>query len=195
MSSWEQFQFYHHSDNQSFNELKERIEETLRNRTERLVERDRLDGKVTEAAVLFPLIIPRTIWERGRCEGLLTDHIYLLLEKRSSKLNNNPGDMAFAGGKVDDTDNDPLSTAYREVAEEIGIQREELKFIAYMDEFVSTSKFIVRTVVCWLISDQDDKDFRINVEKKYKPLTSETEHTVVIPLTRSEEHTSELQSH
>ncbi|MCE7735176.1 MAG: CoA pyrophosphatase [Candidatus Heimdallarchaeota archaeon] len=147
------------------------------------MDRKTLVGNITEAAVLFPLIVPKTIWETGKCEGMLTDHIYILLEKRSAKMNKNPGDMAFAGGKVDNTDIDLMSTAYREAAEEIGIEKEELNFIAYMDEFVSTSKFIVRTVVSWLIIDIDENDFSRNVERRYKPLTSETENTVVVPLT------------
>lgn len=183
MSSWELFQINHDSENQSFYELKNRIEEILQQRTERFIDRKTLEGKITEAAVLFPLIVSKKIWETGKCEGLLTDHIYILLEKRSSKMNKNPGDMAFAGGKVDHTDIDLMSTAYREATEEIGIKKEELNFIAYMDEFVSTSKFIVRTVISWLIIDMDGESFRRKVEMRYSPLTDETENTVVIPLT------------
>lgn len=183
MTAWELFIRKIETDHQEFVKFRDHVEHTFRMREERLVDRTNLSGKLTQAAVLFPLIVPNTIWEGERFDGPITDHIYLLLEKRSAKMNKNPGDMAFAGGKVDDEDEDLKSTAYREAEEEIGITSDQLSFIAYMDEFISTSKYIVRTVVCWLVSDLDVNDFRRNVEKRYQPLTQETENTVVVPLT------------
>ncbi|MHA2097620.1 MAG: NUDIX hydrolase [Candidatus Kariarchaeaceae archaeon] len=183
LKAWELFTTNLEAKNQRFSILRDHIEQTLKTRDERMVNRSELSGTLTEAAVLMPLVVSRNVWEEKKFDGLITDHIYLLLEKRSSHMNKNPGDMAFAGGKADEDDENLKFTAYREAEEELGIKSADLKFIAYMDEFVSTSKFIVRTVVSWLISDLDSEDFRNTVERNYKPLTDETEHTVVIPLT------------
>lgn len=60
------------------------------------------------AAVLVP------IW-------LHPDGARLILTKRSSHLKHHPGQIAFPGGKVDDTDGDAISAALREAREEIGL--------------------------------------------------------------------------
>jgi len=45
----------------------------------------------------------------------------LILTKRSAHLKNHPGQIAFAGGRMDDTDRDLAFTALREAQEEIGL--------------------------------------------------------------------------
>jgi 8-oxo-dGTP pyrophosphatase MutT (NUDIX family) len=60
------------------------------------------------AAVLVPLI--------DRPQGLS-----VLLTKRASGLKHHPGQIAFPGGKVDDTDADVTAAALREAHEEVGL--------------------------------------------------------------------------
>lgn len=45
----------------------------------------------------------------------------VILTKRSSALKHHPGQIAFPGGKVDDTDTDVVAAALREAHEEIGL--------------------------------------------------------------------------
>ncbi len=180
--SWTEYQKQIHSDNLQFSQLKMRIETSLVNREEKIVDRSEIPEPITEASVLLPLIVSKKLWNDNDSSGLLTDHIYLLLEKRSSKMSKNPGDMAFAGGKIDDQDTNLMETAYREAFEEVGIEKRKLQFISYMDEFVSTSKFIVRPVVSWLITDHAGDGMREALEKQYQPKTTESENIVVIPL-------------
>ncbi|MHA2091099.1 MAG: NUDIX hydrolase [Candidatus Kariarchaeaceae archaeon] len=164
----------------SFHEFKSYIKKQLKERDERLVDRKTFGQKnPKEAAILFTLIAPK---QQNLGKDSIFNHIYLLLEKRSNHLNQNPGDMAFPGGRVDSNDNNLIETAYREAAEELGIETTQLEFIACMDEFVSSSQIIVRTIISWLEVDMPIDNLREELEQKYAPRTDETEYTVVIPL-------------
>ena len=180
--SWDQYQKQIHSDSITFSHLKKQIETALIARDEKIVNRTEISEPITEASVLLPLIVSKKLWDTDVSNDLITDHIYLLLEKRSSKMSKNPGDMAFAGGKLDETDSNLMETAYREANEEVGIEKKELQFISYMDEFVSTSKFIVRPVVSWLLTNHSGDEMREAIENEFYPRTTETEKTVVIPI-------------
>lgn len=76
------------------------------------------------AAVLIPLIIKN-------------DKMEILFEVRSKKLNWQPGEICFPGGKIDKTDTTPVDTAVRETSEELGIAREKITVLGTMDEIIS----------------------------------------------------------
>jgi len=155
--------------------FKNEVIDRLEYREEQLVVRE---GSPPEAAVLFLLLINTN---QTNAQHYL-DNIYLLLEKRSKHLKKNPNDMAFPGGKMDEADENIIQTAYRESQEELGIEPEKLEYLGTMDEFISSSGTIVRTVISWLEIDDHINDFRRQMEKKFSPKTSESERTVVIPL-------------
>src|SRR5882757_981773 len=57
----------------------------------------------------------------------------VLLTQRAEHLNEHAGQIAFPGGKIDATDASPLDAALREADEEIGLQRQFIEPVGYLD--------------------------------------------------------------
>jgi 8-oxo-dGTP pyrophosphatase MutT (NUDIX family) len=90
--------------------------------------------KLREAAVLVPLI--RT-----------GAGVELILTRRSSRLKHHPGQIAFPGGKVDDTDAGPVAAALREANEEIGLPREIVRTFGELGVHETVTGFRITPVV------------------------------------------------
>lgn len=86
------------------------------------------------AAVLMPLV--------ERSGG-----INLLLTKRSSHLKHHPGQIAFPGGKVDETDASPAAAALREAHEEIALSPEHATLLGQMPHHKTVTAFEVHPFV------------------------------------------------
>jgi 8-oxo-dGTP pyrophosphatase MutT (NUDIX family) len=82
------------------------------------------------AAVLVPLVS-------------MPEGHQLLLTRRSSALRRQPGDISFPGGVVDDADPNPLATALRESAEEVGLEESDVEILGQMDERETVTGFRV----------------------------------------------------
>jgi 8-oxo-dGTP pyrophosphatase MutT (NUDIX family) len=91
------------------------------------------DG-LREAAVLIPVVD-----HSGEATVILT--------KRTEKLRNHSGQIAFPGGRVDPTDASPEDTALRETEEEIGLDRGFVDVIGRLPDYVSGSGFRVAPVL------------------------------------------------
>src|SRR5437764_7345646 len=74
---------------------------------------------IRPAAVLIPIV------EHAQPTVLLT--------QRAAHLNDHAGQISFPGGKIDATDASPLDAAVREAWEEIGLSREFIDPIGYLD--------------------------------------------------------------
>src|SRR3954452_3269670 len=57
----------------------------------------------------------------------------VLLTQRAAHLNDHAGQISFPGGKIDAADASPLDAALREAWEEIGLSREFIDPIGYLD--------------------------------------------------------------
>jgi 8-oxo-dGTP pyrophosphatase MutT (NUDIX family) len=57
----------------------------------------------------------------------------VLLTQRSAHLNEHAGQISFPGGKIDATDASPRDAALREAYEEVGLKREFIEPIGYLD--------------------------------------------------------------
>lgn len=57
----------------------------------------------------------------------------ILLTQRSAHLNDHAGQISFPGGKIDATDASPLDAALREAEEEVGLSRDFVEPIGYLD--------------------------------------------------------------
>ena len=87
--------------------------------------------KPVKSAVIVPII----------------DNKEILLIKRSKKLKNHPGEIAFPGGIIENNE-DPIETALREVYEELSIKREYIKIIGILEGiFISKTNFQIIPVV------------------------------------------------
>ena len=87
--------------------------------TDRMLQIIAREQPVRPAAVLIPVV----------------DHPQptVLLTQRSVHLAEHAGQISFPGGKIDATDASPLDTALREAFEEIGLGREFIEPIGYLD--------------------------------------------------------------
>jgi 8-oxo-dGTP pyrophosphatase MutT (NUDIX family) len=87
--------------------------------TDRMLQIIAQEQPIRPAAVLIPVV----------------DHPQptVLLTQRSAHLNDHAGQISFPGGKIDPTDASPLDAALREAEEEIGLSREFIDPIGYLD--------------------------------------------------------------
>jgi len=86
------------------------------------------------AAVLVPLV--------DRPDGMT-----VLLKQRASQLARHAAQIAFPGGRVDDTDADVASAALREAQEEIGLEPARVQVFGYLPDHVVISGFRVTPVL------------------------------------------------
>ena len=80
----------------------------------------------------------------------IVDHeagLSVLLTQRSSHLKNHAGQVSFPGGRVEPGDEGPLAAALRETEEEIGLLREHVRFVGYLEPHLAISGFWVTPVV------------------------------------------------
>ena len=71
----------------------------------------------------------------------------VLLTQRAAHLNDHAGQISFPGGKIDATDASPLDAALREAEEEIGLSREFIDPIGYLDLYGTSFGFRILPTV------------------------------------------------
>lgn len=89
--------------------------------TDRMLEIISREQPIRPAAVLIPVV----------------DHPVptVLLTQRAPHLNSHAGQVAFPGGKIDATDASPVEAALREAQEEVGLDRQFVEPIGYLDVY------------------------------------------------------------
>jgi 8-oxo-dGTP pyrophosphatase MutT (NUDIX family) len=75
------------------------------------------------------------------------DEPEVILTLRASDLSTHQGEVAFPGGKTDDTDADYTATALREAHEEIGLLPHLVTVIGELDQVVSRYGFLVTPIL------------------------------------------------
>jgi 8-oxo-dGTP pyrophosphatase MutT (NUDIX family) len=91
------------------------------------------DRVPAQASVLVPLV--------------MREQPTVLLTERTAHLSSHSGQVAFPGGKVDETDADAAATALRETQEEVGLERRFIDVIGALPVYVTGTGFIVTPVV------------------------------------------------
>lgn len=74
----------------------------------------------------------------------------IVLTKRSPRLQNHPGQIAFPGGKRDANDADLAATALREAQEEIGLPPDTVTLLGTLAPHVTVTGFNVTPCVGWI---------------------------------------------
>jgi 8-oxo-dGTP pyrophosphatase MutT (NUDIX family) len=77
----------------------------------------------------------------------------LILTKRSSHLKHHPGQIAFAGGKVDPGDDGPVGAALREAWEEIGLPPDRVQVVGTLPPHETVTGFLVTPVLAFVSGD------------------------------------------
>jgi 8-oxo-dGTP pyrophosphatase MutT (NUDIX family) len=86
------------------------------------------------AAVLVPLV-PRE------------DGLHMLLTQRQPYLRRHAGQVAFPGGRIDETDLSPVAAALRETEEETGISPAFVEPLGFLDTYLTSTNYRVMPVV------------------------------------------------
>jgi 8-oxo-dGTP pyrophosphatase MutT (NUDIX family) len=79
----------------------------------------------------------------------------VILTERTTHLSTHSGQVAFPGGKRDDTDTDATHTALREAHEEIGLDRRFVDVIGQLPTYTTGSRFVITPVIALVHPDHE----------------------------------------
>lgn len=79
------------------------------------------------------------------------DQVYFALILRSAYDGIHAGEVAFPGGKYEQTDENLINTALREAHEEVGIRSDQVKILGTLTEtYIAVSNFLVQPVIGYI---------------------------------------------
>jgi len=81
--------------------------------------------------------------------------VQIFLTKRAPSLKYHPGQIAFPGGKIENTDDGPVQAALREAEEEIGLRCENVEVLGVLAEHETVTGFGVTPVVARVLQPFD----------------------------------------
>lgn len=84
---------------------------------------------------------------------VLRDEPMVLLTERTAHLSTHSGQVAFPGGRTDDTDASPAATALREADEEVGLNSRFVEVIGSLPAYITGTAFTVTPVVALVQPD------------------------------------------
>jgi 8-oxo-dGTP pyrophosphatase MutT (NUDIX family) len=100
---------------------------------ELLAEKRFLERPVMHASVLIPIV--------------MREQPTILLTERTQHLSTHSGQIAFPGGKADESDADACATALREAQEEVGLDPALVQVLGVLPHYLTGSAFIISPVV------------------------------------------------
>lgn len=112
------------------NDLETTLAKVLTDREKRSIE----PGKLVRAGVLVPLL-------------KRTDDYCLLFTRRPKELKNHPGQISFPGGLFEEEDLTLERTAIREAWEELGIYEKDIQILGPLDDYPSTTGYMISPFV------------------------------------------------
>ncbi|MEJ6022460.1 CoA pyrophosphatase [Ramlibacter sp. PS4R-6] len=95
-----------------------------------------------------PLFADRPLAAASVLAGIvMRDRPALLFTERTTHLSTHSGQVAFPGGKRDDTDRDAAHTALREAQEEVGLDPAHVEVIGTLPTYQTGTNFVITPVV------------------------------------------------
>lgn len=77
----------------------------------------------------------------------------IILTKRASHLAHHPGQIAFPGGRAEESDVDVADTALREAQEEIGLPRNSVEILGLLPPHDTVTNYAMTPVLAWVNED------------------------------------------
>ncbi|WP_432408244.1 NUDIX hydrolase [Wukongibacter sp. M2B1] len=108
------------------------------------------EGQYNSYAVLIPLIY-------------VNNEIHLLFEVRSEKLNTQPGEICFPGGKIEKNES-PMESAIRETCEELNIEELNIEVLGQADYVVTPFNLILYPFI-GVINGVDVENINYNLDE------------------------------
>jgi 8-oxo-dGTP pyrophosphatase MutT (NUDIX family) len=95
-----------------------------------------------------PMFMDRKLAHASVLVGVVTrDEPALILTERTTHLSTHSGQVAFPGGKRDDSDRDAAHTALREAEEEVGLAAAQIDVLGSLPTYQTGTGFIITPVV------------------------------------------------
>ncbi len=102
------------------------------------------------AAVLVLFGVLDAVPAAGGAAGRVAEDLDVLLVRRAATLGSHPGQIAFPGGRLDDTDADATAAALREAVEETGLEADGVHTLGELPEIpLTVSNHLVTPVLAW----------------------------------------------
>ena len=92
----------------------------------------------------------------------------VLLTQRSAELKTHAGQVAFPGGRMEDSDADITAAALRETHEEVGIEPESVSVIGYLEPMATISSYAVTPIIGLIPESVDVTVDRTEVELAFE---------------------------
>ncbi len=83
----------------------------------------------------------------------LEHELHILFEVRSQLLNNQPGEICFPGGRIEDNE-EPIESAVRETMEELNISHKQIEILGELDTLTTPFNMVLYSF-CGLLKDID----------------------------------------
>lgn len=97
------------------------------------------------------------------------DRLHVVLTQRASHLTQHAGQVAFPGGKIDDTDASAEAAALREAEEEVGLASHQVSVLGVLDPYLTSTGYTVTPYVGLVAPDWSPRPDPSEVDCVFEP--------------------------